>query len=89
MYQEMLTQNKELFESFKKVHYSYAQDSKTWRPQFNEEGNKVMIIIRRYESRLCGKSEGSGFGKFTGSLAEKFRIEIRKDFPLIDEVGLR
>jgi hypothetical protein len=47
-----------------------------------------MMIIRRYETRLCGKPEGSGFGRFSGGLSEKFWGLIRKEFPLIDEVGL-
>ena len=88
VFQQMLSQNKELFESFKKVHDKYSQDQKVWRAKYNEEGEKIMTIIRRYESRLCGRSEGSGFGKFTGGLSEKFWNLVRKEFPLIDEVGL-
>lgn len=89
VFNEMLSQNKELFTEFKKIHDQYAQDPARFRLDYNRVGEKVMEVIRRYESRLCGKAENSGFGKFTGSLAEKFWAIIKKDYPLIDEVGLR
>lgn len=88
VFEEMLSQNSELFDTFRKIHNQYSQDPQTWRAKYNEEGEKVMMIIRRYETRLCGKSEGSGFGKFSGGLSEKFWNQVRKEFPLIDEVGL-
>jgi len=89
VYQEMLTQNKELFAQFKKIHDQYAQDPIKFREEYNHLGEKVMEIIRRYESRLCGKSEKSGYGKFTGNLAEKFWNLIKQNYPLIEEIGLR
>lgn len=84
----MISQNKEVFDSFKKIHEEYSKNPESCRVKYNQEGEKVMMIIRRYETRLCGKSEGSGFGRFSGGLSEKFWGLIRKEFPLIDEVGL-
>lgn len=88
VFQMMLDQNKELFEEFKKIHDSYATDPKAWQSKFNEVGRDVQDIIRRYENRLCSHSEGSGYGKFTNSLSDKFHAEIKNHFPKIDSIGL-
>lgn len=86
-FEKMLQENKEAFESFKEVHDAYAEDS-TLQEEFNEAGKPIIAIIRDYEDRLCRTSEGSGYGSYTGSLAEKFWGEIRKDYPMIDRVGV-
>ncbi len=88
VFQEMLVQNKELFESFGEIHNKYALDSKRWQKEFNEKGGKILDVVRKYENRLCRHSEGSGYGQYTTSLAEKFQEEVRAHFPKIDEVGL-
>ncbi|MDP3954958.1 MAG: hypothetical protein Q8Q15_01165 [bacterium] len=88
IYQEMLEQNKELFESFREIHDKYALDPKHWQHKFNEKGGVVLDVVRRYENRLCHHSEGSGYGQYTTSLAEKFQTEVRNHFPKIDSVGL-
>lgn len=85
----MLDQNKELFDSFRKIHDQYALDPESWQEKFNEEGQKVLDVIRKYENRLCSRSEGSGFAKFTGNLSEKFQAEVRILFPKIDYIGLK
>jgi hypothetical protein len=36
---------------------------------------------------LCGKSENSGYGKFSTSLSDKFWGEVRKYVPEVDNVG--
>lgn len=85
----MIRQNEPVFASFKKTHDLYAENPKKFKSQFNNEGEEILIIIRRYENQLCGKSENSGFGKFSGGLAGKFWEEIRVTFPKIDEVGIK
>jgi len=84
----MLEDNKKLFDAFKKTHDAFAKDHKTWRIKFNEEGEQVMTVIRKYENELCGRSEDAGFGHYTSKLAEKFWGEIRLLFPEIDEIGI-
>lgn len=85
----MLSKNKELFIMFKIVHDQYAQDPKTYRSEFNRLGEQVVPIIREYENLVCGKSENSGYGKFSAKLAEKFQAEVKKNYPLIDFVGIK
>ncbi len=87
-FQDMLKQNKALFESFKEVHDNYANDPQKWKEEFNNQGRKVKDIIYRYENRLCSQSEGTGHGKFTTSLSDKFWGEVRATFPKIDAVGI-
>ena len=88
IYQEMLDQNKELFEDFMKIHDKYTFDPKRWQDEFNAKGGEILDVVRKYENRLCRASEGSGYGQYTTSLADKFQSEVRSHFPKIDEVGL-
>ena len=87
-FKEMLEDNQSLFNSFKQTHDSYAKDKDTNRDIFNEEGTKVLRVIRRYENVLCSKSENSGYGKFSSNLSEKFWEEVRSYLPLIDQVNI-
>ena len=89
LFDEMLSKNRELFIRFKITHDMYATDRKTWSKQFNEEGLKVLEIIRDYENRLCGHSEQGQYSKFSANLAEKFWAEVRKNYPKIDFVGVK
>ena len=76
------------FKLFKEIHDKYMEDPKQWQEKFNEEGQKVMHIIKRWENNLCNKSESGKYGKFSSNLADKFWEEIRKVFPKIDYVGM-
>ena len=87
IYQQMLAENKEMFSAFKRIHEQYAQDEKKWQKSFNEEGVKIIAVIKKYENRLCSRSENSGFGKFSSTLTDKFWGEVKTDLPLIDFVG--
>lgn len=87
-FQQMLSLNKEAFDNFKKIHDKYDSDPKTFQKEFNEVGRDIQDIIREWEDKLCSHSEGSGFGKFSSSLSDKFWEEIRKNFPKIDHIGL-
>lgn len=88
VFQEMLLQNKELFENFQKIHDQYILDPKASQKEFNEKGQDVLDVIRRFENRLCQHTEGSGYGKYSANLADKFQEEIRARFPKIDNIGL-
>ncbi|MCX6813708.1 MAG: hypothetical protein NT078_00540 [Candidatus Azambacteria bacterium] len=87
IYQQMLAENQDLFSAFKKVHDQYAEDEEKWRKQFNEEGIRIMAVIKKYENRLCSRSENSGYGKFSSTLTDKFWGEVKTYLPLIDFVG--
>ncbi|KKQ51853.1 MAG: hypothetical protein UT19_C0005G0036 [Candidatus Woesebacteria bacterium GW2011_GWB1_39_10b] len=85
---KMLEENKEVFESFRKLHDEYALNSDGLQDRFNMEGKKVLEIIHEYENRLCANTERGMYNKFSQGLAEKFQNEVRKIFPKIDYVGL-
>jgi hypothetical protein len=88
-YNEMIKNNKDVFDAFKTVHDDYMQDEDKWKNQFNEIGKKVVDIIRDYEVRLCAHSEGGQYGKYANKLADKFWDEVRKEYPRIDFVGVK
>ena len=88
-YEEMVTANKPMFDDFTKVHSDYAKNSKKHQAEFNIQGARILRVIKDYETRLCGKSENSGFGLYSSKLAEKFWVEIRSHDPLIDMVGVK
>lgn len=87
-FDKMVSENKEAFDKFTQVHFDYSIDQDKNQEKFNQEGDKINLIIHEYEDRLCKHSEGAGFGKFTSNLAEKFQDEVRSHFPLIDHVGI-
>jgi hypothetical protein len=86
-FEEMLAQNKELFTEFKEIHDKFDADPDVWRETFNQQGQEVLDVIRRYENRLCGHSESSGYSKFTTNLADKFQEKVKEFFPRINAVG--
>ena len=88
-FQEMMEENQKLFSEFKSVHDDYTQDSKKWQGKFNEEGEKVVAVIREWERRLCSYSEQGQYSKFSSSLADKFWGAVRNYFPKIDFVGIK
>jgi hypothetical protein len=85
----MLEQNKEEFDQFKKLHDEFAANPDLMQEKYNSEGKKIMTIVKHYEDILCGHSEGSGYGSFSGNLAEKFQNEVRKKFPKFDHIGVK
>lgn len=86
-YQEMIDANKKLFADFQDIHDKYMENPERWQHEFNEIGFEVQEVIRKYERILCSHSEGGKYGKYSANLADKFRDEIRKDFPRIDFIG--
>lgn len=86
--ERMLENNKELFADFRKLHDKYASDQEKYQEEFNEEGEKVSVVIREWEGKLCRQSEKAGYGSYTSGLAEKFQAEVKKVFPLIDHIGI-
>lgn len=84
----MLRENKELFDEFRGIHDKYGMEQDKLQNEFNKIGGKVLNVIRTWEDKLCGRSEGSGYASYSGGLAQKFQDEIRKVFPMIDNVGI-
>lgn len=88
-YKLMYVENKELFDYFKELCASYIRDRETYKVRFDEEGKKVMRVMLDWEQKLCRKMERTGKGNYSMNVAEKFREVVRKDFPCIDEVGVK
>lgn len=84
----MLQTNKDLFESFAVVHEKYSRDQEANRNEYNRLGARVLEAIQEWENKLCSQSEKGGYSSFTPKLAEKFRNEVRRHFPLIDHIGI-
>lgn len=84
----MVETNKEAFDEFGKIHALYDLDQDKWQERFNNEGEKIVKLIKEWENKLCKQSEKAGYGNYTGTLSEKFQFEVKKEFPLIDHVGL-
>ena len=89
VFADMLNQNQQAFEEFKIIHDQYSSAPQKFKKEFNDQGEKIQMIIRRYENQLCRQSENGGFGKFSGNLSEKFWEEIRKLLPKIDDIGVQ
>ena len=87
-YDLMIANNKELFDEFKQIHDRYGMEQDKLQEEFNKTGAKIQSVVRQWEDKLCGHSEGSGYGSYSGGLAQKFQDEIRKHFPFIDSVGI-
>lgn len=85
---QMLNRYEKEFADFSKIHDKYKTEGDKWKAKFDEIGKPVVRIIEDTENRLCSKMEGSGRGQYSSNLSEKFRQEVRKQFPLIDLVGV-
>jgi hypothetical protein len=88
-YETMIDENKDLFDQFYRIHEEYILHPDTSQQKFNDLGRLVQNVIHDYERKLCGKTEGGQFSKFSSKLSEKFWEIIRKDFPKIDYIGVR
>ena len=84
----MIEDHQALFKQFKEIHDTYKADRKKFQSEFNVIGKQVMEIIREYEDRLCSGMERGVYGKYSDKVAEKFWERIKKDFPLIELVGV-
>ena len=64
-------------------------ETKKYQDEFNAKGQEVLDVIRIYENRLCSTTEGGGYGKYSGKLADKFHEIIKINFPRIASIGLQ
>jgi len=86
--ERMLAGNKELFEKYAALEGKYSQDEEAYQEEFNKLGEKVILVTKEWENKLCRQSEKAGYSSYTTALAEKFQNEVKKHFPLIDHVGV-
>jgi hypothetical protein len=90
-YQLMMEQKGPLFEEFKPVHDAFAADrtNTVAAETFHVEGQRVVDVVRDWDRRLCAGMGKGKFSQYTQKLSETFWNRVRKDFPLIDLVGVR
>ena len=86
--QQMLDENKELFDEFRPIHDAYVLNPAANQAKYNSIGSTVMDTIRDYERKLCAKMGGGMYSKFSANLSEKFMEEIKKTFPKIMFIGV-
>ena len=84
----MLSSNAGLFKAFDEIHALYVLDPDANQAYFNEEGEKVLNVIREYENRLCSRSQTTGYAMYSTRLAEKFQELVKTRYPKIDHVGV-
>ena len=88
-YDLMVRNNQKDLDKFKKIHDQYQTDPQMYSAIFHKAGRNILDIMRSYERKLCAGMERSNNGAYSDKLAEKFWQEIRKEFPLIDQVGVK
>lgn len=88
MYELMREQHASLFASFAPIHDAFAKN-KTNEEAFHSVGRDVTDVIRDWERRLCAGMERGMHGQYSNKVAEKFWGEVKKEFPLIELVGVR
>ena len=86
-FQQMIDDNKELFDNFTSVHEAYVLNPELNQQRFNQIGGEVVDLIHEYERKLCGNMNSGAYGAFSSNLSQKFWDEIRKVYKKIDFVG--
>lgn len=87
-YTNMVEQNKQKFAAFDLVHQGY-QAKKVTQEVYNKNGLPIVDIIRDWDRRLCSAMGRGMYSSYSQKLSEKFWDEVRKDYPLIDKVGVK
>ena len=88
-YQKMISEDQDLFDSFKEIHDKFAQDKDRWRDKFNEVGRGAVEVVRDWERRLCSAMGKGVYSVYSQQLSEKFWDLVRKEYPLVDLVGVK
>lgn len=89
-YQQMWDTHKSDLSSFQEVHDQYQanQRNMTIKQEFDRVGKTVRTIMEEWDARLCQQMEKGKNSVFSSKVSEKFWSEVKKDFPLVDLVGV-
>ncbi|MCL2110164.1 hypothetical protein FWH30_01090 [Microgenomates group bacterium] len=87
-YNLMIKNNQPLLDAFKLIHDNYQANPNKYRTAFNKTGRDVLDVMRSFERKLCSGMERTNNAAYSDRVAEKYWSEIRKTFPLIDQVGV-
>ena len=85
----MIDENKKAFDVFQILHDKYALNPDELQEEYNVEGEKILVIVREYENKVCANQGRGMYNKFSHNLADKFHKEVLKTFPMIDHIGLK
>ena len=89
LYLDMIKQNQKIFDEFKIIHDNFIDEPEKHKTEFNNVGGKVIEIVRNFEQRLTSQMTGSGYGKFSTNVTDKFWSEIKKEYPKMEFVGVK
>lgn len=85
---DMIAQHEAEFREFGKIHDLYKQDQVKWQAEYDRVGKPIQRIMEQTETWLCSKMESGGNGKYSATLAEKFRGEVKAIYPLVEFIGV-
>ncbi len=82
--------HKDILQQFQDVHDQYKahQRDSAAKKEFDLVGKKARSIMEEWDSRLCQQMEKGKNSVFSAKVSEKFWVEVKKDFPLVDLVGV-
>lgn len=87
-YQKMWETHKTLLSEFLDTHDKFKSDRKKYSKEYNDKGKAVREIMEEWDARLCQQMERGQNAVFSSKVSEKFWNEVKKDFPLIEFVGV-
>lgn len=85
----MVEKNQALFKKFKLIHDTVWKNPQKISEEFHTVGLEVTDTVRFWERKLCSGMERGKFAQYSQGLSEKFWQVVKKDFPLIDQVGVK
>ena len=86
---ELLKTNQEAaYNEFSRIHAAFAAEPDKYRDEFNRVGRDFVSLVRSYERRLCAGMERTNNSMYSTGVSETYWKLVRKDFPLIDQVGV-
>lgn len=82
--------HKQELTAFQEAHDTYRthQRDKECKIHFDTAGRSARAIMEEWDARLCQQMEKGTNAVFSAKVSEKFWAEVKKDFPLVDLVGV-
>lgn len=89
-YQQMWDAHKDILSQFQDVHDTYASNQRdgALKKEFDRIGLQARAVMEEWDSRLCQQMERGHNSVFSAKVSEKFWAEVKKDFKLVDLVGV-
>lgn len=89
-YQQMWEVNSLILREFQDIHDQYRPNQRDTavKKKFDQVGKLAREIMEQWDARLCQQMEKGKNSVFSSKVSEKFWIEVKKDFPLVDLVGV-